>query len=123
MPILAKRRPVEHDVLRFRAMTAQGARDVTGPFEAGPIAPFIRRHVEATARGRSLRCVFEDSGVNPALLKELHVRNIDEKVLGSQYEEDSIVIEPSSSHFDLIDPERVERHLDALIGWLRRRVN
>jgi hypothetical protein len=99
------------------------AQDITGPFEAGPLAPFIQWHVEATARGRSLRCVFDDSGAYPKLLKELHLRNIDEKVLGSNYEEDSITIEPDSSHFDLIDPERVERHLDALIGRLRRRGN
>ncbi|MGH9392004.1 MAG: hypothetical protein ACRD1Z_20570, partial [Vicinamibacteria bacterium] len=97
----------------------QFARDITGPFEGGPLAPFIQWHLDATGRGRSLRCVFEDSAVNRELLKELHLRNIDERILGAHYEEDTLVIEPDAGHFDLLAPERVERHLDALIDRLR----
>jgi len=97
------------------------ARDVTDPFEAGALTPFIQWHLDATRRGRSLRSVFEDSGVCRELLKELHLRNIDEKILGGNYEEDTIVIEPDAGHFDLIAPPLVERHLDALVAGLRRK--
>jgi pimeloyl-ACP methyl ester carboxylesterase len=98
------------------------ATGITEPFESGAaLAPFVQWYVEATGKGRSLRAVFEDRGVYPELLKELHLRNIDEKILGDRYEEDSIVIEPDAGHFDLLDPARVERNLDALVGRIRAR--
>ncbi len=97
------------------------ARDVSQPFEAGPLAPFVRWHLDATRQGRSLRCVFDDSAVYHELIRVLHLRNIDEKILGDRYEEDSIMIEPGAGHFDLLEPARVERHLDELIDRLRRR--
>jgi hypothetical protein len=93
---------------------------ITEPFESGaPLDPFVRWYGDASGKGRSLRAVFEDRGAYPELLKELHLRNIDEKVLGARYEEDSIVIEPDAGHFDLLDPARVERHLDALVARIR----
>jgi hypothetical protein len=97
------------------------ARDVSRPFEAGPLAPFVRWHLGATRQGRSLRCVFDDSTVYHELIRELLLRNIEEKILGDRYEGDSIVIEPGAGHFDLLEPERVERHLETLIDRIRRR--
>jgi hypothetical protein len=38
--------------------------------------------------------------------------------LGPHYEEGSVVAEPGSSHFDLIDPGRVEQHVQALVDRL-----
>lgn len=55
------------------------------------------------------------------LVRELQVRNLDDQILGESYEENSIVIEPDTSHFDLMDPPRVERHVDALVQRLRQR--
>ncbi len=97
------------------------AQDISGPFEAEALAPFVRWHVDATGRGRMLRCVFEDSATFHSLLKELHLRNMEEKILGEHYREDSIVVEPDTGHFDLIEPSLVERNLDALVASIREK--
>jgi hypothetical protein len=96
------------------------ARDIIRPFEAGPLFPFVEWYREARRLGRRLRCVFEDSTLYHQLIRELHLRNLDEKILGDRYEEDSIVIDPDTAHFDLMEPARVERHLDALTQRLRQ---
>jgi len=50
------------------------------------------------------------------------LRNLDERIFGDLYEEDSIVMDPDTGHFDLMEPTRVERHLDALTERLRQEV-
>jgi hypothetical protein len=40
-------------------------------------------------------------------------------LLGPQYEEGSVIAEAGTSHFDLIDPSRVEEHLQALVDRLK----
>ncbi len=96
------------------------ARDIVEPFEPGPLAPFVRWYTDARREGRRLRCVFEDTPLYHGLVRELLLRNLDQKVLGDLYEEDSIVIEPETRHFDLLEPSRIERHVDALVERLRR---
>jgi len=94
------------------------ARDIVEPFEAGPLLPFVQWYRDATGLGRRLRCVFEDTPLYHGLVRELRLRNLDERLLGDQYDEDSIVIDPDTSHFDLLDPTRLEGHVDALIQRL-----
>ena len=96
------------------------AQDIVQPFERATLEPFVQWYREATRQGRQLRCVFEDSAMYHGLVRELRVRNLDDQILGGSYEEDSIVIEPDTSHFDLMDPARVERHVDALVQRLRQ---
>jgi len=48
------------------------------------------------------------------------LRNLDEQLLGEHYEQDSIVTDPDTNHFDLIEPTRVERYVDALVERLGR---
>jgi len=94
---------------------------IVGPYQAaGPLAPFVGWYRDATAQGRRLRCVFEDSPMYRALVRELPLRNLDHRILGDRYQEESIVIDPDTTHFDLADPARVERHLDWLVARLRR---
>ena len=50
------------------------------------------------------------------LVRELQLRNLDERLLGDRYEEASVIIEAGTSHFDLVEPSRVARHLDALVA-------
>ena len=95
------------------------ARGIVGPFEAGPLIPFVEWYRDATRQGRRLRCVFEDSGHYHGLVRELQLRNLDEGLLGERYEEESIVVDPDTSHFSLLESDRIERHVDALVQRLR----
>lgn len=95
------------------------AQDIVRPFEAGKLLPFVEWYREATRRGRRLRCVFEDTPLYHGLVRELQLRNLDEGILGDHYEEDSIVLDPDTGHFDLLEPTRIERHIDALVQRLR----
>jgi len=103
-----------HDVAPLRAFGT----DITAPFEREPIGPFAAWYREAAARGTRLRCVFEDTPMYRGLVRELQLRNLDEGLLGPHYEEQSVVTEAGTTHFDLIDPARVERHVDALVARL-----
>jgi hypothetical protein len=95
------------------------ARDVVRPFQEGPLAPFAAWYRDATGLRRRLRCVFEDAATYPGLVRELQLRHHDEGLLGERYEEGSIVIEPDTNHFDLLDPALIERHLAVLVERLR----
>jgi hypothetical protein len=52
-------------------------------------------------------------------LRELRLRNLDERIFGPRYREDSIVTEPGTDHFDLVRPELVLRRVDAMVRALR----
>jgi serine/threonine protein kinase len=95
------------------------ARDIVAPFEHGGESPFVEWYRQASANVRALRCVFEDDTVNPALVRDIQLRNLDSGILGSHYRENSLVIDPETNHFDLARPEIVTRHLDALIADIR----
>ena len=95
------------------------AADIVRPFEDGPLMPFVQWYRDATRQGRRLRCVFEDTPLYHDLVRELQLRNLDEKILGDRYDKDTIVLEPETTHFDLLEPARVERHIGALVERLR----
>jgi hypothetical protein len=96
------------------------ARDIVQPFERGPLLPFVEWYREATRRGCRLRCVFDDWPLYQELVRELQLRNLDEGILGEHYEEESIVLDSDALHFDLLQPDRIERHVDTVVHRIRQ---
>jgi tRNA A-37 threonylcarbamoyl transferase component Bud32 len=103
-----------HDVAALRAFGAA----ISAPFATEKLTPFAEWYRTAAAKGCRLRCVFEDTPMFRDLVRELQLRNLDEGLLGPHYEEGSVVAEAGTSHFDLIDPARVEQHAQALVDRL-----
>ena len=102
------------DVAPLRAFGAA----ISAPFATEKLTPFADWYRAAAANGCRLRCVFEDTPMFRDLVRELQLRNLDDGLLGPQYEEGSVVAEAGTSHFDLIDPSRVEEHVQALVDRL-----
>jgi hypothetical protein len=103
-----------HDVGPLRAFGSA----ISTPFEAEKLTPFAEWYRAGAARGCQLRCVFEDTPMFRDLVRELQLRNLDDGLLGPDYQEGSVVAEAGTSHFDLIDPARVEEHARALVDRL-----
>jgi hypothetical protein len=103
-----------HDVGPLRTFGSA----ISNPFEAGKLTPFAEWYRDAAAKGCQLRCVFEDTPMFRDLVRELQLRNLDDGLLGPAYQEGSVVAEAGTSHFDLIDPARVEEHVRALVDRL-----
>lgn len=97
----------------------QVARDIVRPFEEGGESAFVQWYRDASRHVRVLRCVFEDDAVNPPLVRDIQLRNAESGLLGEQYREGSILIEPETNHFDLARPEVVSRQLAALTADLK----
>ena len=91
---------------------------ISAPFATEKLTPFADWYRAAAAKGCQLRCVFEDTPMFRDLVRELQLRNLDDGLLGPQYEEGSIVAEAGTGHFDLIGPSRVEDHVQALVDRL-----
>jgi hypothetical protein len=96
------------------------ASDLVKPFVESGEAAFVRWFKTANARVRHVRCVFESTGVTARAAQALKLRNLDIGILGEHYREDSIVIEPNASHFELMQPARLSRHIDEMVATLRR---
>ena len=103
-----------HDVAPLRTFGAA----ISAPFTTERLTPFAEWYRDAVAKGRQLRCVFEDTPMFRELVRELQLRNLDEGLLGPHYREGSLVVEAGTNHFDLIDPIRVEEHVRALVERL-----
>ena len=99
-----------HDSGPLRAFGAA----ISAPFEQERLAPFAAWYRDAAAKGCRLRCVFEDTPMFRDLVRELQLRNLDEGLLGPRYEGESLITEAGRSHFDLMDPARVDGHVQAL---------
>jgi pimeloyl-ACP methyl ester carboxylesterase len=94
------------------------ARAIVEPFEKDDRGAFAKMYREASARARLVRCVFEDSEVCNRLLKATLLDHMDRGVLGDRYRDGSLIIEPTNSHFELIQPERVAKHLAEMVQEL-----
>jgi serine/threonine protein kinase len=94
------------------------AAGIAAPFEHEDLGAFANWYRAATTAGTRLRCVFEDTPMYRGLVRELQLRNLDEGLLGGRYQEGSIITEAGTSHFDLVEPSRVARHLETLVSWL-----
>jgi hypothetical protein len=103
-----------HDVAPLRAFGAE----ISAPFAPGKLAAFADWYRRAAAKGCVLRCVFEDAPMFRDLVRELQLRNLDEALLGPQYEEGSVVVPPGTTHFDLVAPANVQAHVQALVERL-----
>lgn len=106
--------PFRHDVAPLRTFGAE----IAAAFEHEALTPFAEWYRVAAEKGCRLRCVFEDTPMFRGLVRELQVRNLDEGLLGPRYEPESIVTEPCTTHFDLLDPARVEEHVRVLVHRL-----
>jgi pimeloyl-ACP methyl ester carboxylesterase len=96
------------------------AREIVAPFEHGAAeSPFVEWYRKATEHGGSVHCVFEDDPTYTALLRDIQLRNLETRILGDHYRDGSIVIEPETRHFDLVKPDLVARHLEALVADVR----
>ena len=111
-------RKFRHDV----SVLQRFASDIAGPFMIPDENPFPGWLAEARARVRCVRCVFESSGVTEREVQKLRARGIADPILAEALE-DSIVIEPDSVHFDLVQPTVVERHVRAVIERVERNAN
>jgi len=65
-----------------------------------------------------LRCVFSDTPMCREEVAAIRLGNLDSGTLGDHYTEDSIVMEPGTEHFDLMDPGRVLRHVDEVVAQI-----
>jgi serine/threonine protein kinase len=99
------------------------AADIVEPFAAGGGGenPFSAWYRSASARVRRLRCVFEDTAMIERPLRALRLQNLDERIFGPRYLEDSVVIESGTDHFDLSRPELILRHVDEMVRALQER--
>jgi len=93
------------------------AREIVAPFEQDGKA-FAAMYRAASGPQRALRCLFEDTETCNRLLRDVQLRNLDSGNLGEHYREGSLLIEPETNHFDLLDPDRVLGHLEALLAAL-----
>jgi pimeloyl-ACP methyl ester carboxylesterase len=92
------------------------ARDIVRPFEQDDeVNPFVRWYREISGPERALRCLFEDSETCNRLVRDVQLQHLDSGALGPHYREGSLLIEPDTTHFDLVRPELVLRHLDSLL--------
>jgi hypothetical protein len=92
------------------------AREAVQPFERTGHDTFVGRFTQASQQTRSLRMVFSDLDANRRAVAEVRLLNLDTGALGDRYREDSIVIEPDSDHFDLLDCARLGPHVEAIAG-------
>lgn len=94
-------------------------RDLVEPFERDGPAAFAHMYREATARAGLVRCIFEDTETCKGLLRTVLTDHMDRQILGGHHRDGSLLIEPTPSHFELIQPERIAAHLAAMVDELR----
>jgi hypothetical protein len=95
------------------------ARQIIEPFARDDAGAFAAMYREASARVKHVRCVFEDSAVCNRLLRAVLVEHMDRGSLGPHHRDGSMLIEPTESHFELLEPDRVAAHLAAMVADLR----
>ena len=94
------------------------AREIVTPFQtANP--PFPRWYRNALASLRCLRCVFSNSESDDRAIQRLRLRQLDERILGPDYREDTISVEGEWNHFDLVNPALHQRHIEEMLQVLR----
>jgi hypothetical protein len=95
------------------------ARQIIEPFERDNAGAFAAIYREACARARMVRCVFEDTETCNRLLRAVLIAHMDRGDLGPNHRDEALLVEPTPSHFELLRPDRVARHLAAMVGALR----
>jgi tRNA A-37 threonylcarbamoyl transferase component Bud32/pimeloyl-ACP methyl ester carboxylesterase len=95
------------------------AHDIVEPFQRDPDGAFAAMYRGAAARAKVVRCLFEDSEVCNRLLRQILTDQMDRRVLGEHHRDGALLIEPTPGHFDLLQPERIAKHLAAMVEELR----
>jgi Protein kinase domain len=95
------------------------ASEIVAPFQRDNAGAFAAMYREATARVKNVRCVFEDSETCNRLLRNVLLEHMDRGVLGEHHRDGALLIESTKSHFEIVQPERVAKHLAAMVGELR----
>ena len=108
------------DIAPLRRYCAGIVRPFAEASGGGRDDPFAEWYRAASTRVRRLRCVFEDTPMIDGPLRALRLRNLDERVLGPRHDEDAIVVDPGTDHFDLNHVERMLRHVDETVRALRQ---
>jgi serine/threonine protein kinase len=107
---------------RFRSdvtpLSALG-RDIIAPFIEDEPGTFAAMYRDVTARVPLVRCVFEDSETCNRLLRRDLVDHMDRGILGPHHRDGSLLLEPTPSHFEITQPERIAAHLAAMVEELR----
>ena len=97
------------------------SRDIIAPFfdaDDSPVAGWYRAVREAGVR---LRIVFAGAeGSERQALRALMLAHVDHQVLGPDFVDADIVVEPDTLHMGLIAPDIVERRLEELLDGCRR---
>jgi serine/threonine protein kinase len=91
------------------------AEEVVRPFPDKDPARFVEWYRGAADRVQHLTCVFSDAEPSNSVLQDLKLQNLDRGIFGPRYREDSIVIEPNASHFDLADSDRLLSYVEAVV--------
>ena len=100
-----------HDVTPLRELS----REFVGPFEEDSGAAFAEMFRGASARVRSVRCLFEDTETCNRLLRAIHLRNREDRVPRPSLPRR---MSPRGGHpepLELIEPSRFARHVSAMV--------
>ena len=96
------------------------AREVVRPFEGTGLETFVERYRAVSRAVPALRLMFSDLEANHRVVAQARLLNLDTGALGDRYREDTIVVEPGANHFDLLDSDRLMRHIEAMVRERRR---
>ena len=93
------------------------ASDILEPFETSDTT-FADCYRSASEAVRLLRCVFAESETCAGLVQKLRLNNLDSGILGPLYRPDSLLVEAPADHFALLEPARIERHVESILAAL-----
>jgi hypothetical protein len=102
----------------------RAAADIVRPFSEKPgFEVFARWFKGARERVHALRLVISNDAAYQATLTRLKLENLDNRILGGEFPEDTITVSGSADHFGLMAAERVLRQVEELVAKTRKRRN
>lgn len=97
----------------------QFAAEIVQPFKDSDLEAFAQRFRAATSAVPYVRYVFSGATSEAEAIAAIKLANLDTGFLGGGYTADSFVIENDADHFDLLEPRRLKKHVDHIIGKVR----
>jgi serine/threonine protein kinase len=95
------------------------AADIIRPFEGTEFEAFAELFRSAAARVPHVRIVVSDvAESNREVIMSLKLANLDRGLLGDHYRDDSIIVDPNTDHFDLLDSTRLNHHVEELLSTI-----
>jgi len=91
------------------------ARDILAPFIDGSEQPFAKRYRALRESRVVTRIVMSGTDDEQIPLKKLLLAHMDEEVLGPDFNDADFVTEPDKNHFELTEPDVIERHLKGIL--------